>query len=150
MKTEFLYNFISKRRYAVLSTVTAKGKPECALVGFAVAPDLRLIFDTVSTSRKFKNLSQNGSIAFVIGWDNEQTVQYEGRVVVPEGEELESMLELYFKVFPEGKERKMNWKDITYFVVMPEWIRYSEFTVPPIIEETDLTNVKLEPTSPVI
>jgi uncharacterized pyridoxamine 5'-phosphate oxidase family protein len=150
MKTEFLYNFISKRRYAVLSTVTAKGKPESALVGFAVAPDLRLIFDTVSTSRKFKNLTQNGSIAFVIGWDNEQTVQYEGRVVVPEGEELASMLELYFKVFPEGRERKMNWKDITYFVVMPEWIRYSEFTVPPIIEETDLTNFILEPMSPVI
>jgi len=143
MNTEFLYNFISKRRYAVLSTVTAKGKPEAALVGFAVAPDLRLIFDTVSTSRKFKNLTQNGSIAFVIGWDNEQTVQYEGRVIVPEGEELDSMLELYFKVFPEGKERKLNWKDITYFVVIPEWIRYSEFTVPPIIEETDLTDIKL-------
>jgi uncharacterized pyridoxamine 5'-phosphate oxidase family protein len=150
MNTEFLYNFISKRRHAVLSTVTSKGKPEAALVGFAVAPDLRLIFDTVSTSRKYKNLIQNGSIAFVIGWDNEQTVQYEGRVIIPEGDELNSMIELYFKAFPDAKERKENWKDITYFVVVPEWIRYSEFTVPPIIEETDLTNVNLEPVSPVI
>jgi uncharacterized pyridoxamine 5'-phosphate oxidase family protein len=151
MNKDFLYNFISKRKYAVLSTVTSKGKPEAALVGIAVAPDLRLIFDTVSTSRKYRNLTQNGAIALVIGWDNEQTIQYEGRVIVPEGIELDSMLELYFKVFPEGKERKKNWKDITYFVVIPEWIRYSEFSVPPIVEETDFTEPEsADPLSPVI
>jgi uncharacterized pyridoxamine 5'-phosphate oxidase family protein len=151
MKTEFLYNFISKRRHAVLSTVTSKGKPEAALVGFAVAPDLRLIFDTVSTSRKYKNLIQNGSIALVIGWDSHETIQYEGRVIIPEGDELNTMLELYFNVFPEGRERRANWKDITYFIVVPEWIRYSEFTVPPVVEETDFTSpASIEPGFPVI
>lgn len=143
MNTEFLYNFISNRRYAVVSTVSSKGVPEAALVGFAVSPDLRLIFDTVSTSRKYKNLTQNGAIALVIGWDAEQTVQYEGRVRIPEGEEFDNMLGLYFDVFPDAKERKQEWKDITYFVVVPEWIRYSEFTVPPVIVETDFTNMNL-------
>jgi len=141
MKTDFLYSFISKQKYAVLSSVSAKGDPQAALVGFAVAPDLRLIFDTVSTSRKYKNLTQNGAIAFVIGWDADITIQYEGRVKKPEGNELDYMLELYFNVFPEGRERKKNWKDITYFVVVPQWIRYSEFKIPPIIEETDFTNI---------
>jgi uncharacterized pyridoxamine 5'-phosphate oxidase family protein len=144
MNTEYLYNFISKQRYAVVATVSAKGDPEAALVGFAVAPDLRLIFDTVRTSRKYKNLTQNGAIALVIGWDAEKTIQYEGRVKIVEGNELDGMLEFYFKAFPEAKERKENWKDITYFVVVPQWIRYSEFKIPPIIEETDFTDVKFQ------
>jgi uncharacterized pyridoxamine 5'-phosphate oxidase family protein len=144
MKTEFLYNFISKFKYAVLSTVSAKGNPEAALVGFAVAPDLRLIFDTVSTSRKYKNLIQNGAIALVIGWEDERTVQYEGRVKIIEGHEFDNMLELLFKVFPEAKERRETWKDITYFVVVPEWIRYSEFTIPPIVEETDFSDINFK------
>jgi uncharacterized pyridoxamine 5'-phosphate oxidase family protein len=141
MKTDFLYNFISKYRYAVISTVSAKGNPEAALVGFAVSPDLRLIFDTVSTSRKYKNLIQNGAIALVIGWEDERTVQYEGRVKILEGHEFDNMFELYFKAFPDAKERKENWKDITYFIVVPEWIRYSEFKIPPIIEETDFSDI---------
>jgi uncharacterized pyridoxamine 5'-phosphate oxidase family protein len=141
MKTEFLYNFISKYRYAVISTVSAKGNPEAALVGFAVAPDLRLIFDTVSTSRKYKNLIQNGAIALVIGWEDERTVQYEGRVKILEGHEFDNMFELYFKAFPDGKKRREAWKDIAYFIVVPDWIRYSEFKVPPIIVETDFSDI---------
>lgn len=74
MKTEFLHNFISKHRYAVLSTVSADGQPEAALIGFAVASGFRLIIYTIRTSRKFTNLTQNRSVALAIGWDNEQTV----------------------------------------------------------------------------
>ena len=127
MKTEFLYNFISKHKYAVLSTVTKENLPEAALVGIAVTTDLKIIFDTVSTSRKYENLITNPSIAFVIGWDNEQTIQYEGIARIPTTKEFDKLLEIYFKAFPDGKERKENWKDIAYFFVEPKWIRYSDF-----------------------
>lgn len=127
MTTEFLYNFISKNKYAVLSTVTKDNHAEAALVGIAVTPDLTIIFDTVSTSRKYTNLIENPSIAFVIGWENEQTIQYEGIAKIPTAEELDKLLETYFKTFPDGKERKENWKDIAYFYVDPKWIRYSDF-----------------------
>ena len=147
MKTDLLYKFISKHRYAVLSTVASDGSPESALVGFAVAPDLRIIFDTVSTSRKYKNLNLNHSVALVIGWDNEQTVQYEGRVVFQAGNEFNKMLKLYFRVFPDGKQRYEKWNDIAYFVVVPEWIRYSDFNDPPVIEETDFLPKKLKTSS---
>ncbi len=40
MTTDFLYDFISKNRYSVLSTVTTNNIPESALVGFAVTRDL--------------------------------------------------------------------------------------------------------------
>jgi uncharacterized pyridoxamine 5'-phosphate oxidase family protein len=127
MTTEFLYNFISKNKYAVLSTVTKDNLPEAALVGIAVTTDLQIIFDTVSTSRKYQNLIENPSIAFVIGWDNEQTLQYEGNAKIPTAEELDKLLEIYFKVFPDGKERKENWRGHCLLLVTPKWIKYSDF-----------------------
>lgn len=135
MTTEFLYDYISQFKYAVLSTVTADNLPEAALIGIAVTPDLRIIFDTVSTSRKYQNLIQNPSIALVIGWGAEQTVQYEGRARIPTEEELDGVLQTYFKVFPDGVERKESWKDIAYFYIEPKWIRYSDFNIPEGIEE---------------
>lgn len=127
MIIEFLYNFISKNKYAVLSTVTKENLAEAALVGFAITKDLKIIFDTVNTSRKYQNLIINPSIAFVIGWDNEQTIQYEGIAKTPNAKELDKLLECYFNVFPDGKGRKENWKNIAYFCVEPKWIRYSDF-----------------------
>lgn len=108
MTTEFLFNFISGHRYAVLSSVSPEGKPEAALVGIATAPDLRIIFDTVTTSRKYKNLLYNHSIALVIGLESEQTIQYEGRAEILTGSDSDHLLELYFRVFPDGRERKAN------------------------------------------
>jgi len=142
MTTEFLYKFITEHKYAVLSTVSNKNLPEAALVGIAVTEDLKIIFDTVTTSRKFQNLSDNPAIAFVIGWDDEQTVQYEGIASIPSETELTELLHTYFNVFPEGKERKAKWKDIVYFCVEPKWIRYSNFNHPERIEELEFKNYK--------
>ena len=142
MDKEFLYNFITKHRFAVLSTVSADGNPEAALVGFAVAPDLRLIIDTVRTSRKFANLRTNSTVALVIGWENEQTLQYEGRVIFQAGREFNKMMDLYLKAFPDAQKREQYWKDIAHFIVVPDWIRYSDFNDPPRIEELDFLTIK--------
>jgi general stress protein 26 len=135
MNTGFLYEFMSRSKYAVLSTVTLDGLPESALVGFVVTPDLKIFFDTVSSSRKYRNLVNNQAIAFVMGWESEQTVQYEGTAKIPSPDELEEFLLIYFHVFPDGRDRKENWKDLVYFSVEPKWIRYSDFGSPPVIEE---------------
>ena len=137
MTTKFIYNFISKHKHCVLSTVTTNNFSESAYVGFAVTEDLKIIFDTVTTSRKYQNLIKNPSISFVIGWDNYQTIQYEGIAKIPTTNELEVMLQTYFKVFPDGIERKINWKDIVYFCVEPKWIRYSDFNIPQQIDEIE-------------
>lgn len=135
MTREFLYNFISQNKYAALSTVNEKSEANAALVGFAITPDLKIIFDTVTTSRKYQNLMLNRSIAFVIGWENEQTVQYEGAAKVLPLHESDELLEVYFNVFPDGRERKNTWKDIVHFCVEPKWIRYSDFNTPQLIAE---------------
>jgi uncharacterized pyridoxamine 5'-phosphate oxidase family protein len=135
MTTQFLFDFIAKNKYAVLATVAPDNSPEAAVIGIAATKDLEIIFDTVSTSRKYQNLIKNPSIAFVIGWDDEKTVQYEGIAKIPDTNELDGLLKIYFEVFPDGRERKENWKDIVYFYVEPKWIRYSDFRTPLKIEE---------------
>jgi hypothetical protein len=78
----------------------------------------------------------NPAIALVIGWDNEQSVQLEGLARVPVSAELDYLLERYYEVFPDGKDRNKNWADIAYLVVDPKWIRYSDFNIPEIKEVT--------------
>lgn len=136
MTKDFLYNFIRQYKFGVLATVSPNNIPESAYVGIAVTPDLRIIFDTVSDSRKYKNLLLNPNISFVIGWNNEQTIQYEGTAKIPDTNDLDNLLQTYFIVFPDGKDRKENWKNIAYFCVKPKWIRYSNFNeVTPKVEE---------------
>ena len=134
MTKELLYDFIKKHLYAVISTVTDKCEPCSALVGIAVSNDLEIIFDTVNTSRKFKNILKNPNVAIVIGWDNETTLQYEGKAeLLPPDENFYK--EIYFGVFPAGRNRNETWPDIVHFKVKPLWVRYSNLNDPQGIEE---------------
>jgi hypothetical protein len=100
-------------------------------------PELEIIFDTVKSSRKYRNLIAHPSCSLVVGWDGEQTVQYEGIATEPNGAELKRYQEAYFAVWPDGVSR-MSWPGIVHFVVRPKWIRYSDYDRnPPIIEEIE-------------
>jgi hypothetical protein len=103
------------------------------VVGFAVTDRLEIIFDSVDTSRKIRNLLINQLISFVIGGlapGDERTVQYEGIADEPTGSELERMKAIYFSVFPNGTER-LAWPGIVYTRVRATWIRYSDFNKSP-------------------
>jgi pyridoxine/pyridoxamine 5'-phosphate oxidase len=131
-----LFAFMKRYRYAVVSSISANGMPQSALVGMAVTPELEIIFDTVSSSRKYRNLIARPSCSAVVGWDGEQTVQFEGAAVEPKGWELQRYQEAYFATWPDGRVR-MNWAGIAYFVLRPGWVRFSDFgRNPAVIEET--------------
>ena len=129
-----LFPFLQKHRLGVQSTVSPEGVPQAAVVGIAGTPELEIIFDTLDTSRKCRNLRADPRIAFVIGWDAEITVQLEGIADEPTGAERDRILEAYFAVYPDGRER-LAWPGITHFRVRPTWVRYSDFKVPPEIIE---------------
>ncbi len=130
-----IYQFMSKQRLGVLGTLSSRGSPQSALVGIAVTPELEIIFDTVKSSRKFQNLMSNPGCSFVVGWTGELTVQHEGEAHQPEGAALAHYQEAYFVRWPECRSH-LSWPGITYFVVRPKWIRYSDFDQnPPFIEE---------------
>lgn len=135
MTKDFIYRFIQKHQLAVISTLSPGNKPEAALIGIAVSEELEIIFDTVSTSRKYHNILQNSSVAIVIGWDNETTLQYEGEAIQLNGEKDEKYKEIYFTTFHDGRQRAATWPDIVHFKIQPKWIRYSNFNEPQLIEE---------------
>jgi uncharacterized pyridoxamine 5'-phosphate oxidase family protein len=134
MKRSDLLQFLRKHRLGVLSTVSPSSEPDAAVVGIALTDDFEIIFDTLDTTRKVANLRHYPKIAFVVGWDQEITVQLEGIADEPAAAELNRLKEAYFLVYPDGRERQ-RWKGITYFRVRPHWARYSDFKPPGNIVE---------------
>jgi hypothetical protein len=133
-KTE-ICEFIAQQKLGVLGSISPEGAPQSALVGFAVTPEFEIIFDTVTNSRKYRNLIANPHCSFAVGWTGEVTAQYEGEARQPKGAELARYQEVYFKKWPECLSHLM-WPRITYFVVAPNWMRYSDFNQnPPLVEE---------------
>lgn len=130
--------FLRRHTLAVEASVAADGAPQAAVIGFVANEELELFFDTLATSRKYQNLKRDPRIALVIGWDEEQTIQYEGVVDEPTGPELKLLQELYFARFPDGPERQRI-PEIRYLRVRPRWLRYSDFSQSfPDIVEIDL------------
>jgi pyridoxine/pyridoxamine 5'-phosphate oxidase len=130
-----LHRFMTQQKLGVVSSIGADGTPQSALVGIATTPDLEIVFDTVKSSRKYANLVARPRCSVVIGWSGEQTVQFEGDAEELTGDELERLRRVYFDAWPDGPTR-LSWPGITYFVVRPRWIRYSDFAQnPPLIVE---------------
>ncbi len=130
-----LLSFMRAQPWAIEASVTADGAPQAAVIGVAITDRWELLFDTVSHSRKHQNLLKNPRIAFVIGWEHECTVQYEGLAEMPPAAELPAVQAAYFDRFPDGPTRQ-SWPGLVYWRVRPTWIRYSNFAVdPPIIQE---------------
>ena len=130
-----LHAFIARHKLGVLGSLSGAGTPQAALVGIAVTPALEIVFDTVKSSRKYGNLTARPECSFVVGWEGEQTVQFEGIAEELRSPELERYQEIYFGAWPDGPTR-MSWPGIVYFVVRPTWIRYSDYDQnPPLIQE---------------
>jgi len=135
-----LLRFMRGHTLAVQSSVSPSGAPQAAVVGFVVTDDFEVFFDTIDTTRKVRNLRRNPKIAFGIGGltnGDERTAQYEGAADEPSGVELQRLKEIYFRVFPDGRERQ-SWPGLIYVRAKPTWIRYSDFNqAPPEIVEFD-------------
>jgi hypothetical protein len=132
-----LLSYMRAQPWAIEASVTPQGAPQAAVLGVAVTDRWELLFDTVTQSRKHQNLVKNPRVAFVIGWEHERTVQYEGIAEIPTEAEWPDVQAYYFDRFPDGPNRK-TWPGLVYWRVRPTWIRYSNFNVnPPIIQEWD-------------
>jgi general stress protein 26 len=133
-----MLQFLRRHRYAVQASTAADGAPQAAVVGIAVTDQLEVVFDTLGTSRKAKNLRREPRVALVVGWDEEQTLQLEGIADEPTGDELQRLKRVYLAVFPDGTERE-QWPDITYVRIRITWARYSDFRPGGAVSEVDLS-----------
>ena len=130
-----LFEFLAGQRLGVLGTIAPDGSPQSALVGIAVTDRLEIVFDTLRSTRKYRNMMANPTASFVMGWMSEITVQYEGEAREPEGAELAAYQAIYFIAWPECRAH-LEWPGITHLVVRPKWARYSDYgQSPPLIQE---------------
>jgi PPOX class probable F420-dependent enzyme len=125
-----LVEFLRRHRLAVQASTAADGGPQAAVVGFGVSDELEIVFDTLESTRKYRNLRRDPRIALVVGWDAGACAQIEGVAEFPVGDELSRLRECYFVAYPDGRER-LAWPGITHVVVRPTWVRFSDFTIDP-------------------
>jgi pyridoxine/pyridoxamine 5'-phosphate oxidase len=118
------YDFLNRHTLAVMSTVHTNGTPEAALIGFGQTENLELVFGTVNTSRKYTNLTANPHVALVIGWEQSETVQYEGTARELSPDELDIVRTSYWLKTPKSEIHNSNPAQ-RYFIVTPSWVRYT-------------------------
>jgi general stress protein 26 len=145
MTKDELLAFMRTERYAVQASVSSLKASQAAVVGIAISDAFEIVFDTLGDSRKATNLRANPAVAFVIGGareGDERTVQYEGIADVPSGDDLRRVQEIYFGVFPDGRDR-LSWPGLIHIRVTPTWIRYSSYRAqPPLILEFDAASLR--------
>jgi len=129
-KKQKILSFIKLHSIAVIATSNSQGKPEDAVLEFSERDNLELIFDTFSTYRKYKNLQTNKNVAFVIGWDNDITVQYEGEAFELQNKERDEYQKIHLRKLPNSA-KFVSMEEIRYFKVLPKWIRYSNLAATP-------------------
>lgn len=73
--------FLASHRLAVMSTVSADGKPHGAVMYYHIEPDFSLYFLTKTETSKYKNMLANPDVSVTI-WDDEVSVtaQIEGSI----------------------------------------------------------------------
>jgi len=132
-KKQEILEFLRVHRLAVQATASIDGRPQAAVVGYAITDNFEIVFDTLASTRKALNLRANPRLAFVIGGlktADERTVQYEGIADEPTGAELERLKTAYYAVFPDGPSR-LSWPGLIYVRVRPSWIRFSDYNSDP-------------------
>jgi hypothetical protein len=71
-------------------------------------------------------------------------VQYEGVARQISSTELVLNQEIYFRKFTDAPSR-LKWEGITYYVVAPMWIRYSDYDqTPPEIVESMFSSARFQ------
>lgn len=99
-----------------------------------VTPGLEILFETTDATRKIRNMQEDPRVAFVIGWENNRTLQYEGVVDEPSGRDREQAFAQYFSVFP-NKLSHRHWPGNHMFRTRPRWVRFSDYNSPRLVEE---------------
>ena len=100
-----LIDFVRARGLGVIASRGPDGSPQAALVGIAATDRGEIVFDCSRRSRKYANIARDPAIALVVGWDDEVTLQIEGRAQILSGTDLQRCQAAYFEQHPDGRDR---------------------------------------------
>jgi len=135
MGPQDLARVLDAHRLAVIASRSPSGDVQAALIGIARCGPAEVVFDTLTTSRKYANVVAAPQVALVVGWDGEDTLQCEGIADTPAGDDRERCRAAYLERFPDGVDRAAD-PHIAYVRVRLTWARHSDFgQLPARIEE---------------
>ena len=126
--------YIGEVRAGVIATANREQGPESAYINLAVMPDMAIVFETLITSRKYRNLPRDPRASLVIGGKGKTTLQIEGLVDEPTEVLLDDIIQIYYDACPQNVSHR-NWPGITYMRLRPRWLRYSDYGMPWKVEE---------------
>ncbi|HTQ14202.1 MAG TPA: pyridoxamine 5'-phosphate oxidase family protein [Rhizomicrobium sp.] len=129
--------YIRRIACGVVSTVDKSGAPEAAFVFLAVTPGLEIVFETLNTARKFRNVARDPRVALVIGWEDDTSLQIEGLAGEPDEFALEELKPVYYETCPQNRGH-LGWPGLTYLRVKPRWLRFSNYGARWRVEEFTL------------
>jgi pyridoxine/pyridoxamine 5'-phosphate oxidase len=72
-----LIRFVQRHRLGLVSSLAPDDAPQSAVVGIATSEAGEIVFDTLGSSRKARNLRRDPRASLVV-WENERTVQLDG------------------------------------------------------------------------
>jgi uncharacterized pyridoxamine 5'-phosphate oxidase family protein len=124
-----ILEFLRKHTLAVIATCHRSGTPEAATIDFSVRDNLEAVFSTFEHTRKFDNLAERPGVAFVVGWSDNITVQYEGEATKVPAADIEEYQAAYLDSLPAAKE--FIDRGAVLYKATPRWIRYSDFNKEP-------------------
>lgn len=127
-KKKIVLDFIMKNKLGVISTISAEGNPESAVMIISQKNNLELIFQTPNNYRKYANLKKNPKVAIAFGFDLEEftTVQYEGIAREAQKEEIDECRKIHVSKNAKSVEYAYLPQN-KYFIVSPKWVRYWNF-----------------------
>lgn len=132
-KSAFL-SYIREVNAGVIATADREHGPESAFINLAAMPDMSIIFETLITSRKYRNLQRDPRASLVIGGHGKTTLQIEGLVDEPTEILLDEAVSIYYEACPQNTSHR-NWPGLTYMRLRPRWLRYSDYGLPWKVEE---------------
>jgi general stress protein 26 len=128
--TKQIYDFLNSYKLGVIATVSSNNGPNAAIIGFGQTSSLELLFGTNVTSRKYTNLSRDSHVAFTVGGQTAETLQYEGIARELGASELDLIRNNYWQKNPHAQKHHANPSE-RYFIVAPTWIRYTDLRTDP-------------------
>lgn len=124
--------FLSGQMMGEVASVNEEGRPQAATVAFYHTDDLgRFIIGTSDTSRKAKNLTRDGRVAFVVtDLATRCTVQFDGTARQLTPEESEELVDKYYQKLPFLAATRTT-KGRCHFVLEPHWLRFTDIAATP-------------------
>ncbi len=129
-ENQTVQDFLKNHNLAVLATASSDAVPEASVVGISVVDNMRILFGTFNTSRKWQNLQKNSRVSLVIGWEHGKTVQYQGVAEELKESEKSEALKIHFANVPSFAKFVSD-KEAVLYRVKPESVKYSDLSQDP-------------------